>query len=121
MQHVLVDLRYKKAYIFNNLIKCNFCNFTLWMPPYLGCPGPSPRSPPPLHATVLSCCRISKFSNENFPEAATRTLLQWPSAMASSYYVTKENSLANIKSIYKQIFNLYYRIYDKKLQDHSNI
>jgi len=23
-----------------------FCNFTLWMPPCLGCSGPSPRSPP---------------------------------------------------------------------------
>ena len=51
MQHVLVDLRYEKAYIFNNLIKYNFCNFTLWMSPYLECPGPSPRSLPPLHAT----------------------------------------------------------------------
>ena len=46
MQHVLVDLRYEKAYIFNNLIKCTFCNFTLLMPSYLGCPGPSPRLPP---------------------------------------------------------------------------
>ena len=52
MQHVLVDLRYEKAYNFNNLIKCNFCNFTLLMPPYLGCPGPS--SPSPLHATALT-------------------------------------------------------------------
>jgi len=24
----------------------NFCNFTLWMPPCLGCPGPAPRSLP---------------------------------------------------------------------------
>ena len=24
--------QYEKAYIFNNLIKCNFCNFTFWMP-----------------------------------------------------------------------------------------
>ena len=51
MQHVLVDLRYEKAYISNNLIKRYFCNFTLLMPSYLGCPGPSPRLPPPLHAT----------------------------------------------------------------------
>ena len=33
MQHVLVDLQYEKAYIFNNLIKCDFCNFTLLMLP----------------------------------------------------------------------------------------
>ena len=32
MQHVLVDLQYEKAYIFSNLIKYNFCNFTLLMP-----------------------------------------------------------------------------------------
>ena len=46
MQPVLVDFQYKKAYIFNNLIKCNFFDFTLLMPPYLQCPGPSPPSPP---------------------------------------------------------------------------
>ena len=46
MQHVLVDLRYEKAYIFNNLIKCNFCNFTLLMPRAV-----APFAPPPLHAT----------------------------------------------------------------------
>jgi len=28
------------------LIKCTFCNFTLWMTHCLRCPGPSPRSPP---------------------------------------------------------------------------
>jgi len=31
----------------------NFCNFTLWMPPCFGCPGPSPRSTPPLLCTPL--------------------------------------------------------------------
>ena len=74
MQHVLVDLRYEKAYIFNNLIKCNFCNFTLWMPPYLGCPGPSSRSPPlcipllpvttlPMSSVPVPVFTISFFSN----------------------------------------------------------
>ena len=53
MQDVLVDLQHKKSIIFNNLIKCNFCYFTLLIPPYLGCLGPSP----PLHATddTLTC------------------------------------------------------------------
>ena len=40
-QHRLVDLQYKKAYIFNNLIKCNFCNFLL-MPPILDARGRRP-------------------------------------------------------------------------------
>ena len=53
MQHVLVDLRYEKAYIFNNLIKCNFSNFTRLIPLYLGCPKPSPRSP--LSPFALHC------------------------------------------------------------------
>ena len=51
MQHVLVGLRHEKAYIFSNLIKCNFCNHS-FDAPYLECPGPPPRSPPPLHSTV---------------------------------------------------------------------
>ena len=38
MQHVLVDLRYEKTHIFNKFIKCNFCNFTLLMPPTLDAP-----------------------------------------------------------------------------------
>ena len=42
MQHVLVDLRYEKAYIFNNLIKCNFCNFILLMLPILDARGRRP-------------------------------------------------------------------------------
>ena len=38
----------------NHLITAfKFCNFTLWMPPCLGCTWPSPRSPPPL-CTPLS-------------------------------------------------------------------
>ena len=52
MHHVLVDLRYEKAYIFNNLIKCIFV-ISLFDAPYLGCPGPLPRLPP-LHATAYS-------------------------------------------------------------------
>ena len=51
MQHVLVDLRYKKAYIFNNLTKCSFCNFTLLMPPTLNARGRRPVRSPLLHAT----------------------------------------------------------------------
>jgi len=31
MQYVLVDLQYEEASGYNILIKCNFCNFTLWM------------------------------------------------------------------------------------------
>ena len=53
MQHVLVDLRYEKAYIFDNLTKCDFCNFTLLMPPSLDARGRRPVRPPPLHATDL--------------------------------------------------------------------
>ena len=46
MQHVSVDLRYKKAYVFNNLIKCNDCNFILLMPPTLDARGRRPVRPP---------------------------------------------------------------------------
>ena len=48
---MLVDLRYEKAYILTNLIKCNFCNFTLLMPPTLDARGRR-RVPFPLHATA---------------------------------------------------------------------
>ena len=64
---MLLDFRYEKAYTFNNLIKCEFCNFILLTPPppYLGYPEPSLRSlsPPPL-CTPLSelraCQTISR-------------------------------------------------------------
>ena len=54
MQLVLVDLRYETADIFNKLIKLNFCNFTLMMPPTLDSRGRRPVRPPPLHAIGCS-------------------------------------------------------------------
>jgi len=33
MKHVLVALKYEKVSSYS--LKCNFCNFTLWMPPAL--------------------------------------------------------------------------------------
>ena len=56
MQHVLVDLRYEKAYIFNNFLKFNFCNFTLLMPPTLDARDRRPVRPPlctPLSSILL--------------------------------------------------------------------
>jgi len=47
MQHVSIDLQ--KVLLLQHL---NFCNFTLCMPPWLGCPAGAPFAPP-LHATVL--------------------------------------------------------------------
>jgi len=36
-QYVLVALQYERASSYSNSLKCNYCNFTLWMPPCLGC------------------------------------------------------------------------------------
>ena len=57
---MLVNLRYERTYIFNNLKECNFCNFTLLMPPYLGFLALSPRSPPFLHATDLAAVLLAQ-------------------------------------------------------------
>ena len=62
MQHVLVDLRYKTAYILNNLIKCNFCNFTLLMPPTLDALGRHLVRPPPLCTPLASCDALALFT-----------------------------------------------------------
>jgi len=43
-----------------------FCNFTLWMPPCLGCQGPSSRSPPlctPLSELQAHHCMTTKQLN----------------------------------------------------------
>ena len=53
MQHVLVDLRYEKAYIFNNSKKCNYCNFLFLMPPTLDARGRRPVRPSPLYTPLL--------------------------------------------------------------------
>ena len=56
MQHVLVDLQYEKAYIFNNLIKCSFCNFTHLMPPTLDARGCRPVRP--LYTPLSHCIHL---------------------------------------------------------------
>ena len=52
MHHVLVDLRYEKAYTFNNLIKCIFV-ISLFDAPTLDARGRCPVRPS-LHATAHS-------------------------------------------------------------------
>jgi len=54
MQCALVALQYEEVSGHNILIKINFCNFTIWMQPFLRCPGPSPRSPPSARHWILN-------------------------------------------------------------------
>jgi len=35
VQHVLVALQYEEASSYSILIKCNICDFILWIPPWL--------------------------------------------------------------------------------------
>jgi len=51
----VVALQYEEATRCSILIKCYFCNFTLWMPCF-GYPGPSTRLPPP-------SARLCTYSN----------------------------------------------------------
>jgi len=54
-----VDLREKFIW----LQHLNFCIFTLWMPPCLGCPRPPSHSLRPLHATVLTSDFLTFFGS----------------------------------------------------------
>ena len=63
MQHVLVDLRYEKAYICNNLIKCNFCYFNLMMPHTLNPLGCRTMRPPPSACHYISHIKNIIFSS----------------------------------------------------------
>jgi len=42
MHYMLVALQYENVCSYNILIKCNFCNFTLWMTPAVDARGRRP-------------------------------------------------------------------------------
>ena len=68
MQHVLLALQYEEKSSSNILIKCDFCNFTLWMPPALEFSRPSPVRPCRPYGLVLlkssTFCKLSLLNRK---------------------------------------------------------